>query len=576
MNSSILVKESPASTQVRRAPRILFSSVFGPYARDDEYGSRAINPMELYHNQVTRSQGPFSLRMFHRSWGLMMIRDNISAPSSLLDFPTRDRFIEELRTETYDIVAISAIPANYLKVVEMCRLVKEWQPDATIIVGGHVSGVPGLKERTGAEHVVRVEGVRWFREYLGDDPNAPIRHPHIVSGMGTRVMGMKLKESPGSVAATVIPSVGCPMGCNFCATSAMFGGRGKFQNFYDTGDELFDAMCGLEKAMKVQTFFVMDENFLLHKPRALQLLRCMEAAGKSWSLYVFSSANVLRSYSIDQLVRLGISWVWMGLEGKGSQYQKLAGTDTRELVPDLQAHGISILGSTIIGLEEHTPENLPDAIEHAVVHDTEFHQFMLYTPVAGTPLFEEHRKNGTLLDPECKELADTHGQLRFAHKHPHIPQGMETEFLLRAFARDFEVNGPSVVRMARATLRGWRKYGKGHPDQRVRARFRRESQTLRGEYPAVLWAARKWYHDEPRMYQKIDALLRKILREFGLQARIVATLGGPMLFKKLKAEAMRAADDVVEPPTFYERREAAPLLARTAQDPTNHDKVFQN
>jgi hypothetical protein len=39
--------------------RVLLSSVFGPYARDDEHGSRAINPMELYHNQVTRGQGAF-------------------------------------------------------------------------------------------------------------------------------------------------------------------------------------------------------------------------------------------------------------------------------------------------------------------------------------------------------------------------------------------------------------------------------------------------------------------------------------------------------------------------------------
>ena len=53
--------------------RVLLSSVFGPYAQDDQFGSRAINPMELYHNQVTRAQGAFSLRMFHRSWGIMMI-----------------------------------------------------------------------------------------------------------------------------------------------------------------------------------------------------------------------------------------------------------------------------------------------------------------------------------------------------------------------------------------------------------------------------------------------------------------------------------------------------------------------
>ena len=43
--------------------------------------------MELYHNQVTREQGAFSLRMFHRSWGIMMIQENISAPCTVLDFP---------------------------------------------------------------------------------------------------------------------------------------------------------------------------------------------------------------------------------------------------------------------------------------------------------------------------------------------------------------------------------------------------------------------------------------------------------------------------------------------------------
>jgi hypothetical protein len=36
--------------------RVLLTSVFGPYGQDDEYGSRAINPMELYQNQFTRAQ----------------------------------------------------------------------------------------------------------------------------------------------------------------------------------------------------------------------------------------------------------------------------------------------------------------------------------------------------------------------------------------------------------------------------------------------------------------------------------------------------------------------------------------
>jgi len=85
--------------------RVLLSSVFGPYAQDDSFGSRTINPMELYHNQVTRGQGSFSLRSFHRSWGILMIQGNIQAPCTVLDFPTREAFAEELRAHVGELAA---------------------------------------------------------------------------------------------------------------------------------------------------------------------------------------------------------------------------------------------------------------------------------------------------------------------------------------------------------------------------------------------------------------------------------------------------------------------------------------
>src|SRR5512138_3836693 len=108
--------------------RVLLSSVFGPYGVDDEYGSRQINPMELYQNQVTRLQGGFSLRMFHRSFGLMMIQANMDAPCTLLDFPSLARFTAELQERRYDVVGISGIIANVGKVATMCKLVRQYQP----------------------------------------------------------------------------------------------------------------------------------------------------------------------------------------------------------------------------------------------------------------------------------------------------------------------------------------------------------------------------------------------------------------------------------------------------------------
>ncbi len=264
-------KIQPVHPLGKRA-RVLLTSVFGPYARDDEYGSRRINPMELYQNQVTRVQGGFSLRMFHRSFGLMMIQTNLDAPCTLLDFPTLESFTEEIGKNAYDVIGIGAIIPNIGKVKKMCELIRQHQPAATIVIGGHISNKEGLDRLVDADLIVRGEGIRWFQRYLGQDDRGPIKHPLAISGFGGKMMGIDLGNRPGGTAAILIPSVGCPMGCNFCSTSALFGGKGKFIHFYETGEELFHVMCEMEEKLKVKSFFTLDENFLLHKKRALRLL----------------------------------------------------------------------------------------------------------------------------------------------------------------------------------------------------------------------------------------------------------------------------------------------------------------
>jgi radical SAM superfamily enzyme YgiQ (UPF0313 family) len=544
---------------------VLLTSVFGPYARDDEHGSRALNPMELYHNQVTREQGPFSLRMFHRSWGLMLIQANLEAPTTLLDFPTLERFEEELRAVPYDVVGISGILPNVGKVKLMCELVRRHQPDATIVVGGHVANHPDLREIVDADHIVAGEGVAWFRAFLEEDLGAPVRHPLILSGFAARTMGISFGNGPGDTAATVIPSVGCPLGCNFCSTSAMFGGKGRFVSFYEDGDALFEVMCGIAAELRVRSFFVMDENFLLYRKRALRLLELMRAGGKAWSLYVFSSANALRLYTDEQLVGLGVSWVWLGLEGEASAYSKLHGTDTLALVRRLQGLGIRVLGSSIIGLAEHGPENIEAVIGHAVAHDTEFHQFMLYTAVAGTKLNAEHVANGTLLSSaECPD-ADAHGQLRFNHRHPRIRNGAETGYLLRAFRQDFATNGPSVARIARTLLRGWLAL-RDHADPRVRDRVAFETKDLATQYAGALWASARWFaRTNPRLAERMRATLRDIERAFGWRARLAARVVGPVILATLWLEQRRGRrGETHEPASFYEVNPAAAGRAEVA------------
>ena len=533
--------------------RVLLSSVFGPYARDDDFGSRSINPMELYHNQVTREQGSFSLRMFHRSWGLMMIQRNLSAPSTLLDFPTLKRFERELTSTEYDIVGISGIIPNFGKVREMCRRVRRLSPKSTVIVGGHVAAIPGLDKLIDADHIVRGEGIAWMRRYLGEDPGAPIEHPEILSGFGMRVLGMRLPDNACDTAATIIPSVGCPLGCNFCTTSAFFGGKGKSVDFYDSGHQLFEVMEHMEHSLKVRSFFVMDENFLLNRPRAMQLLARMKEAGKAWSLYVFSSVNAIRKYTLQELVQLGVSWIWLGLESPNSSYVKLNNSDTQALAAELRQHGIKLLGSTIVGLEHHTPENIQQEIEYAVSHCTDFHQFMLYTPVPGTPLFQQMDEEGRMLSGV--DLADIHGQFKFNFRHAAISRDDSKRLLDWAFRFDLERNGPSLFRICDTIFQGWKRYH-DHPDLRVRERVANDAAKLRTTYDAALWVMEKRLkRTNAAVSTRIRKLRREVEQEFGTATRLLRTFIGPILLWASKREDRRLArGQTYEPKTFVDRR----------------------
>jgi len=263
---------------------------------------------------------------------------------------------------------------------------------------------------------------------------------------------------------------------------------------------------------------------------------------------------------MEELIGLGVSWVWMGLEEKNSTYTKLKGTDTHDLVKRFQSNGIRVLGSSIIGLESQTPENIDSAIDYAVRHDTDFHQFMLYTPVPGTPLYEEHLSKGTIL--EDLDLADIHGQFKFNFTHPHISREQSEEFLLRAFRRDYEVNGPSIMRIIRSLLQGWQSH-KNHPDERVRERFRQEGRSLPTIYAGALWAMERYYSKSNSAVRERARSLRKAINaEFGLKARLAGSLLGPVFYISIRREEKRLNTGwTYQPSMFLERRKWNPSPA---------------
>jgi len=429
--------------------RILLSGVFGPFGVDDEFG-RKENIMELYHNQVTKAQGPASFRFHHRSFGLYFIADNIDAEVTVLDFPSRSRFTREVERGGYDIVGISFIMPNFDKAREMARIVRENAPRTEIILGGHGAAIEGIEGLIDCDHVVKGEGIRWMREHLGQDPDAPIRHPTLPSAEWMSILGVPLN---GKAASLLVPGVGCVNGCSFCSTSHFFGKS--YTPFLDTGKALFETACRIADERGTDSFFVMDENFLKKRKRALELLEEIERHQRFFRFHLFSSAEAITAFGIDNLVRLGVDLVWIGFESRSRQslFAKNNGIDARALVQDLRNRGIAVLASGILCMEHHTPDNIQEDIDFLVGLEADFVQFMLLTPLPVTALYRDHKRRGLLRTD--LPYQENHGQTRLGFRHPAFTDDDAERWMDLAFRQDYEENSSSMFRMAETTVRGY-------------------------------------------------------------------------------------------------------------------------
>ena len=267
--------------------------------------------------------------MFHRSWGILMIQKNISAPTTVLDFPTREAFAAELRANHYDIVGISSIIVNVGKVREMCRMVRELSPRVHDRGRRARGRHPGDREDGGCRpHCAR-------RRHRLDAPVSwartrprPSAIPTSSRASARAPWASSCRRPRGPPRRPSFPRWAAPWAATSAPPRPSSAARAGTSTSTIPARNCSTSCARWKASSEVKSFFMMDENFLLHKRRAMELLDLMKAGHKAWSLYVFSSANAISQYTMRELVELGVSWIWMGLESPRSAYTKLNGADT--------------------------------------------------------------------------------------------------------------------------------------------------------------------------------------------------------------------------------------------------------
>ncbi|MBK9142680.1 MAG: radical SAM protein [Candidatus Melainabacteria bacterium] len=482
--------------------KLLLTSVFGPYGVDDDFG-RKLNVMELFHNQVTREQGLFSLRMNHPSFGLYLIAENLLTPTVVLDFPSIDDFEKEIG-KGYDYIGISSIVANIGKVKRMCEIIRRLSPRSKIILGGHCVNISGVEKLVDVDLISTGEGVSYFRLLLGEPLDQPFRHPTIRSTLNRKIMGVPQPDD----AAVLIPGLGCVNACSFCATSHHFQKR--YIGYMSTGKEVFETLQNIEKEIQVDQFFVLDENFLKSRQRAEELLEEMEKAGKYYHLGVFSSAETIDAVGVEFMVKLGIDFVWIGVESKRHVFAKTKGIDMKAMIAELRSYGIQVLGSAILFLDHHDRDTIQEDIDFAIDLNTDFLQFMNLGPLPGTSLYEKLEEEGRILHE--LPFKEWHGQDLLWFRHDSFENTEAPSILKEAFLTDYCRQGPSLLRLADTSLRGYRTI-RNHSDPRIRGFTERLKKRCLAFRP--IFEAARIYAENDKTLELLNYLDTEYRREFG-------------------------------------------------------------
>ena len=495
--------------------KVLLSSVCQPFGA--QHGDGFGVSFEGSH-QLMWVQGVFRPRGTTTQWGIDFIAANLETPCVTLNYPTMAEFIAELK-KGYDYVGIAFVSTTMHKMLPMVEAVRKHAPQTKLILGGYGTAlgdeIAGL-----ADHVCKGEGVAFMRELLGERSDRPFVQP-VVTQDGY-LFSMPALGKTGYVFA----GLGCPNGCDFCATSYYF--QRKHIRLLPDGRSILRAMEDLRRVYPdMNTFWINDEDFLLNERRGREFLEAIRASKMPpLGISIFSSVKALSKFTAAELVEMGIDWIWIGYEGKRAGYAKMEGRPYEELIPDLHAHGISVLTSMIIGFDYQTPAIIEEEFEELMRLRPTMTQFLIYGPAHGTPLYTRLRAEGRIDDKVMSDHAN-HDGFALGFKHPHIDGPEMLAIQRRLFHEDFRRNGPSVFRVVDDWLTGATNL-RGHAAERVRAKAARYAADVHRAGILI-----------PGSLRHVSDASRPWLAELG--RRIAAETGAPNLRERLLAKVVPAA-----------------------------------
>jgi len=315
-----------------------------------------------------------------------------------------------------DLVGISTTTATCREAYQISGLLRS--NDIPVIIGGiHASFIPDEAIQF-ADYIVRGEAEEYFLPLVraleaGQEPEGipgvsywkngkPVHNPPQQAAIDMDTLPIPdlsmMDNANKMLSIPVMTSRGCPYNCSFCCVTKMFGHRYRFRCTEKVLQELAQ--------FPGKHVFFSDDNFVANTKRSKELMREMierpEIKIKGWGAQVRADASY-DDELMELMARSGCSIVYIGFESinpetlKGYN-KKQSVDDIKEAIRRFHEYGIRIHGMFVLGGDGDTVETIRETADFAVEAKIDSVQFMMLTPMPGTPFFDQLESEGRIIN----------------------------------------------------------------------------------------------------------------------------------------------------------------------------------